>query len=168
MSIVRTIFTADNVAFAGDISIALTSNGAKKERYTAVVTDGADILAVADESANIKVFKDAGAAIKFIGKFCTEDANVTVDQPLGAYVPNGTAGDPATALAKAITHTTAALAKATAIKTKVDASVTAATALGWATGTAPQQAKLAEDTVRAGLVAAFVVDLQAKLTLLQA
>jgi hypothetical protein len=119
MPAIKTIFVADMVAFTGDIAIALLSNNAKKPRYSAVVTDGADELQVADESANVKLFKDAGAAAKFVGKFCTESAVVSITQPVAEYVPNGLAGDPSTALAKAIDHVTKSLAKATATKTKM-------------------------------------------------
>lgn len=173
MTAVKKIFVADAVALVGNVSIVLTSNQAKNQKFSAVVTDAnepevrVDAL-VCDEAGNEKMFKDAGAAIKFISQFCEEGAAITVEADADDYLKVVPAGDPTKTLTRAIDKVTKEIARLTAITTKLDTDIAAALALGWDTGSAAQRAKVADDQERSGLVGKLKIDLGAKLAALQA
>lgn len=173
MTAVKKIFVADAVALVGNVTIVLTSNQAKNQKFFAEVIDAGEPevrvdAIVCDEAANEKLFKDAGAAVKFIAPYCEEGAIITVEVDTADYVKIAPAGDPTKTLSRAIEKVTSEITRLTAIVAKLDTNIAAATALGWDIGSAAQRAKLADDQERQGLVTALKTAMTAKLAALQA
>lgn len=171
MTAAKKIFVADAVSLVGAVSISLISNGAKSQKFYAEVTDENTpplVALVCDDAANEKLFKDAGAAAKFITPFCEMDQVITIETDTADYLKVVPAGDPTKTLTRAIEKVTKEVVRLTAITAKLTTDIAAATALGWDTGSTAQRAKLADDTERRTLVVALKAELDAKLAALQA
>lgn len=165
----RKIFDVQLVALVGAvIAIVLIPVIGKENRFNAVATVDDVEYDVADQSGRLKVFKDAGAAVKFFGKFAPEGSDIQVTLPNEQYAASEAAGDPSTALEREVVKLTKEVTAANANLAKVTTEVNAATALGWNTGSAAQQAALAESTLRQGLITGLKTALNAKLVLLGA
>jgi hypothetical protein len=167
MTAVKTIFVKDLVSLAGSVSIALTSNGAKTPKYTAEVTSGTDVLDVYGTDGKIKVFADAGAASKFVGKYMDVGNTITVVMPSDAIAPKPVASsDPTKEIAKKEASLNKDISAAQLNLTKYNALVASAIALGWATGNSAEQAKLAEDQAVVTLLTGYIASLNTALSAL--
>ncbi|MCU6435166.1 hypothetical protein LPB67_15420 [Undibacterium sp. Jales W-56] len=163
----RKIFLEGLVTLGAAVTVNLLAIAGKKN-YTAEVVDGANTYTPCDESGKVKKFTDENSAAKFLGKFGGETTVLTINIPDGKYAPTAAAGDPSTALANEKVKLNGQIAKATATMTKAQSDVDAATALGWATGSAAQQALLHEEQTRVTLIGDMKTALQAKLAALPA
>lgn len=168
---VPTIFVPDAITLTGAVTARLMPNAAKKPKFYVQLTDEAvpplDVT-ICDEAAKTKFFKDATAVAKFVAPYCETGVPISVEVSADDYVKEATAGDPTKTLASAIAKVTKEIAKLAAIIGGLTTSIDAATALGWATGSAAQRYKLEDDTARKAMVTALKVTMDAKLTALQA
>lgn len=166
----RKIFANGSVTLVGEVLVRMISNGAKKQKFVAEVTNESseEPFIVADESANEKLFADAGAAVKYIAPYCEAAQLITVEVDTDDYLTVAAAGDPTKTLDREITKVEKEIARLVPIVAKLTTSIAAALALNWNTGSAAQRAKYEDDTMRKILVEGLQFSLNARLQTLQA
>ncbi|AMP14884.1 hypothetical protein [Collimonas pratensis] len=161
---VKTIFVKGLTALVGAVSVVLTANGAKTVKYNAVVTDTAGSYTVYGTDGKIKVFADAAAVTKFVGKFMEQGLTIDVNMPSDALAPKAVAStDPTKEIASEQAALNKDITAADAVLTKNQALAASATSLGWATGNSAEQAALQGYNDVITLVTAYVASLNAKL-----
>ncbi|MQQ99248.1 hypothetical protein [Glaciimonas soli] len=167
--VAQTIFAKDLTALVGDVTVVLTSNGAKKPKYNAVVTDSNGSYSTYDTNGKIKTYADAGATAKFVGKFMQQGNTITVSMPSDALATKAVAStDPTKAIASETTTLNKDITAANAVLTKNQALVASATSLGWATGNSAEQAALQGYNDVITLMTSYVASLNASLAALTA
>lgn len=162
----RKILNAQTTAFTLAV-LVLVSQISKGKMNASISEDGGvTSYEVADDSGKLKQFATVEAVVKHVAKFAGIATDITVEMVADAYAPTTSVGDPSAALLREKTKIGKELARIAIVIATETADIDAATALGWATGSAAQQAQLAEQILRRTIVNTLKTALEARLVVL--